>query len=60
VQTMHKAIINTLTDPAIKTSLEAQGGELAKPLSLEQTAKVYADGTAQFRAIATSINLQPQ
>jgi hypothetical protein len=27
---------------------------------LEQTAKVYADGTAQFRAIATSINLQPQ
>ncbi|MEN9586639.1 MAG: hypothetical protein RIT15_214 [Pseudomonadota bacterium] len=60
VQTFHKAIINTLTDPAIKTSLEAQGGELAKPLSLEQTSKLYADGVAEFRAIAKSINLQPQ
>jgi tripartite-type tricarboxylate transporter receptor subunit TctC len=60
VQTFHKAIISTLTDPAIKTSLEAQGGELAKPLSLEQTGKVYVDGIAQFRAIAKSINLQPQ
>jgi tripartite-type tricarboxylate transporter receptor subunit TctC len=60
VQTFHKAVINTLTDPAIKTSLEAQGGELAKPLSLEQTSKVYADGVAEFRAIAKSINLQPQ
>jgi tripartite-type tricarboxylate transporter receptor subunit TctC len=60
VQTLHKAIISTLTDPAIKTSLEAQGGELAKPLSLDQTAKVYAEGTSQFRAIAASINLQPQ
>jgi tripartite-type tricarboxylate transporter receptor subunit TctC len=60
VQTFHKAIINTLTDPAIKASLEAQGGELAKPLSLEQTSKVYADGVNQFRAIAKSINLQPQ
>jgi tripartite-type tricarboxylate transporter receptor subunit TctC len=60
VQTFHKAIINTLTDPAIKTSLEAQGGELAKPLSLEQTSKVYADGITQFRSIAKAINLQPQ
>jgi tripartite-type tricarboxylate transporter receptor subunit TctC len=60
VQTFHKAIINTLTDPTIKTSLEAQGGELAKPLSLEQTSKVYVDGVNQFRAIAKSINLQPQ
>jgi tripartite-type tricarboxylate transporter receptor subunit TctC len=60
VQAFHKAIINTFTDPAIKTSLEAQGGELAKPLSLEQTNKVYVDGVNQFRAIAKSINLQAQ
>jgi tripartite-type tricarboxylate transporter receptor subunit TctC len=60
VQTFHKAIINTLTDPAIKASLEAQGGELAKPLSLEQTNKVYVDGITQFRDIAKAINLQPQ
>jgi tripartite-type tricarboxylate transporter receptor subunit TctC len=60
VETFHKAIVNTLTDPGIKTSLEAQGGELAKALTLEQTSKVYADGLAQFRAIAKSINLQPQ
>jgi tripartite-type tricarboxylate transporter receptor subunit TctC len=60
VQTFHKAIVNTLTDPAIKASLEAQGGELAKPLSLDQTSKVYVDGINQFRAIAKSINLQPQ
>jgi tripartite-type tricarboxylate transporter receptor subunit TctC len=60
VQVFHKAIVNTLTDPAIKASLEAQGGDLAKPLSLEQTNKVYVDGVAQFRAIAKSINLEPQ
>jgi tripartite-type tricarboxylate transporter receptor subunit TctC len=60
VQTFHKAIVNTLTDPAIKAGLEAQGGELAKPLSLDQTSKVYVDGINQFRAIAKSINLQPQ
>ncbi len=60
VQTFHKAIINTLTDSTIKTSFEAQGGIMGKPLTLEQTSKVYADGIEQFRAIAKSINLQPQ
>jgi hypothetical protein len=33
---------------------------IAKPLSLGELNKVYGDGTAQFRAIAKSINLQPQ
>jgi hypothetical protein len=29
-------------------------------LTLQAAGKAYADGTAQFRAIVKSINLQPQ
>ncbi len=60
VQALHKALVETLGDPAVKTALEANSQLLPKPQPLAATAKVYADGTAQFRAIARSINLQPQ
>jgi tripartite-type tricarboxylate transporter receptor subunit TctC len=60
VQTLYKAITESLTDPAVRSGLEANSQLVAKPLSLVVVDKAYADGTAQFRAIAKSINLQPQ
>lgn len=60
VQALHKAITASLGDPAVKEGLEANSLLVAKPASLAEVSKVYADGIAQFRAIAKSINLQPQ
>ena len=60
VQTLHKAITASLSDPAVKEGLETNSLLVAKPASLSEVGKVYADGIAQFRAIAKSINLQAQ
>nr|WP_315171156.1 tripartite tricarboxylate transporter substrate binding protein [uncultured Limnohabitans sp.] len=60
VQVIHKAITDSLTDPAVRGGLEANSQLVAKPLSLQAVGKAYTDGTAQFRAITKSINLQPQ
>ena len=60
VQRLHKAITDTLSDPAVRSGLESHSLLLAQPLPLDAVGKVYADGTAQFRAIAKSIDLQPQ
>ena len=60
VQTLNKALGEVLEDPAVKSGLDANSLLIAKPLTLNELNKVYGDGTAQFRAIAKSINLQPQ
>jgi tripartite-type tricarboxylate transporter receptor subunit TctC len=60
VQIIHKAITDALADPVVRAGLEANSQLVAKPLSLQTVGKAYVDGTAQFRAIAKSINLQPQ
>lgn len=60
VQVIHKAITDALTDPAVRSGLEANSQLVAKPLPLQTVGKAYVDGTAQFRAIAKAINLQPQ
>ena len=60
VQTLNKALAEVLEDPAVKAGLDANSLLIAKPLTLNELNKVYDDGTAQFRAIAKSINLQPQ
>lgn len=60
VQTLNKALGEVLEDPSVKAGLDANSLLIAKPLSLNELNKVYGDGTAQFRAIAKSINLQPQ
>jgi tripartite-type tricarboxylate transporter receptor subunit TctC len=60
VQVIHKSVTDTLTDPVVRAGLEANNQWVAKPLSLQEVGKAYAEGTAQFRAIARSINLQPQ
>lgn len=60
VQALHKAIQNTLTDTAVKTNLMTLGAEVASAQSLDAAAKSYTDGIVQMKAIAKSINLQPQ
>ena len=60
VQTLHKALTATLNDAGVRSGLEINSLLVAKPLPLSELSKVYTDGTAQFRAIAKSINLQPQ
>ena len=60
VQTLHKALTETLNDPGVRTGLETNSLLIAKPLPLSELSKVYSEGTAQFRAIAKSINLQAQ
>ena len=52
--------VAALNDSGVRSGLEANNLEVAKPLSLADAHKAYIDGTAQFRAIAKSINLQPQ
>ncbi len=60
VQVVYKAITDALLEPTVRAGLEANSQVVAKPLSLQAMDKAYADGTAQFRAIAKEINLQPQ
>jgi tripartite-type tricarboxylate transporter receptor subunit TctC len=60
VQRLHQAITDTLSDPAVRGGLEAHSLLLAAPLPLAAVGEAYAEGTAQFRAIAKSIDLQPQ
>jgi tripartite-type tricarboxylate transporter receptor subunit TctC len=60
VQVVYKAITDSLSDPAVRAGLEANSQVVAKPLSLQAMDKAYLEGTAQFRAIAKAINLQPQ
>lgn len=60
VQTLNKALGELLEDPAVKSGLDANSLLIAKPLTLNELNKVYGDGATQFRAIAKSINLQPQ
>ncbi len=60
VQALHKSITDTLNDPGVQSGLDANSQLVAKPMALAAAAKAYADGTAKFRAIAKSINLQAQ
>lgn len=60
VRVLHKAITETLSDPAVRSSLESNSQLLPQPMPLAAVDKSYAAGTEQFRAIAKSINLQPQ
>jgi tripartite-type tricarboxylate transporter receptor subunit TctC len=60
VQRLHKAITDTLNDAAVRAGLDANSLLMAPPLPLDAVGKAYADGTAQFRAIAKAIDLQPQ
>jgi tripartite-type tricarboxylate transporter receptor subunit TctC len=60
VQALHKALSEVANDPAVRSALEAHAMIVPRPQSLAAMAKVYADNTERYRAIARAINLQPQ
>ena len=60
VQALHKALSEVANDTGVRTTLEAQGMIVPKPLPLDKVTKSYSDEIAQYRAIAKSINLQAQ
>ena len=60
VQALHKALSEVANDPGVRTTLEAQGMIVPKPVALDKVTKSYNDEIAQYRAIAKSINLQAQ
>lgn len=59
-QALNKVLGETLNDPAVRNPLEAQAMLMPRPQALAAMTKVYADNTARYRAIAKTINLQPQ
>ena len=60
VQALHKALSEVANDPGIRSALEAQAMIVPRPQALPALARLYADNTTKYRAIARSINLQPQ
>lgn len=60
VQALHKALSEVANDAGVRTTLEAQGMIVPKPLPLDKVTKSYSDEIVQYRAIAKSINLQAQ
>lgn len=60
VQTLYKGLSEVANDPAIRGALEAQAMVVPRPLALADLSKLYAANTARYRAIAKSMNLQPQ
>ena len=60
VQTLHKAIQSVIGDAEFRSSMVAMGQETSPLQSLEVANKAFVDETAQYRAIAKAINLQPQ
>ena len=60
VQTLHKALGEVANDAGVRAALEAQAMTVPRPQPLPELAKLYADGTERYRAIAKGINLQAQ
>ena len=57
---LHKSAYVALANPEVRKSLEATGMMLSAPMSLAELAVFYAKETANYQAIAKSINLQAQ
>lgn len=60
VQALHKALGEVANDPGVRAALEAQAMIVPRPQPLPALARLYADNTAKYRALARSMNLQPQ
>jgi tripartite-type tricarboxylate transporter receptor subunit TctC len=60
VQALHKAIQATMADADFKARIVALGQEMSPLQSLDAANKAFVDETAQYRAIAKSIKLEPQ
>lgn len=57
---LQKAIQTVLADPKVKEGLTGQSQIVAKPMTLEESAKFYATETAQYRKLAKSVGITRQ
>jgi tripartite-type tricarboxylate transporter receptor subunit TctC len=60
VQRLHAAIGRTLHDPSVLSQLALQTQVPSPAMTLPEAAKFFETETARYRALAKSINLQPQ
>jgi tripartite-type tricarboxylate transporter receptor subunit TctC len=60
VQRLHAAVGRTLKDPSVISQLTLQTQVPSPPMSLSEAAKFFDTEMARYRAVAKSINLQPQ
>jgi tripartite-type tricarboxylate transporter receptor subunit TctC len=60
VQRLQKAIHSTLLQPKVIESLTAQSQIVAKPMTLEESARFYAAETASYRSLAKAVGITPQ
>jgi tripartite-type tricarboxylate transporter receptor subunit TctC len=60
VQRLHGAIGKMLQDPSVQSQLTLQTQVPSAPMSLPEAASFFEAETARYRALAKSINLQPQ
>jgi tripartite-type tricarboxylate transporter receptor subunit TctC len=57
---LHKAVAEALQDPEVRRQLAATGSEVPQPQSLTEADALLKAETAKYRAMARSIQLQPQ
>ena len=60
VQRLHAAIGRMLQDPSVLSQLALQTQAPSAPMTLAEAARHFEGETARYRALARSINLQPQ
>lgn len=60
VQRLHAAVGRTLKDPSVLSQLALQTQVPSPPMSLAEAARFFEAETTRYRALARSINLQPQ
>jgi tripartite-type tricarboxylate transporter receptor subunit TctC len=60
VNRLNKALYEVMQNPDLRKALEATGNAILPPRSTAELATVYASEIERYRAIAKSINLQPQ
>lgn len=60
VARIHNAMNEVLKNPDVRKGLEGTGGTVFRQLSVAETEKVYQAEIERYRALAKSINLQPQ
>ena len=60
VQRLHAAVGKTLKDPSVTSQLTLQTQVPSPPMSLPEASRFFETEMARYRAVAKSINLQPQ
>lgn len=57
---LNKALTEVLNDPEVRRQIAATGSEVPQPQTLAEADRLLKDDTAKFRAMAKSVQLQPQ